>query len=315
MENNKIISEVSELFGGYKLANGDIVDFITRSEEIAGKNFNDFNAPQIKNQEFSNPFLSGPAMTAFTQTRFYGWQKKIIQILEDKNDVYVVAPPGGGKTTPLMAYWFVNLFLQGKQADMKSLSPSVLLSDKLDGYVINAWSNIFSAILTKKYSNGMDAPKVLFITPIRVLSFEQAEAFQDLFLDLFVFLQSLFLYLPSDIMDTTKKFQEKMDFLKNTKTNICQVLYSVFSKLPEKMFNLFLISPDGKSEFENWVKQYVLNELISVKTGGGSGDFASSPENVLVVIATYGAAKNFINKIVSTVKFIVYDEAQKMMRF
>ena len=49
----------------------------------------------------------------------------------------------------------------------------------------------FSIAISKRIDNS-DVAKVLFVTPIRVLAFEQANEFQDNFYDLFLLLKSLF---------------------------------------------------------------------------------------------------------------------------
>ena len=40
-------------------------------------------------------------------------RRSLSEFQNTQNDIYVVAPPGGGKTTPLMAHYIVDLLMSG----------------------------------------------------------------------------------------------------------------------------------------------------------------------------------------------------------
>lgn len=317
----QILQEIGELFGQFKTNDGSIIDFTTRireRQENHGQNISYDNLRNIENKQNvqTHPFLSGPSFQKFRFSRYYGWQKEILKVLENKDDVYVVAPPGGGKTTPLMAHWYVNIFLKGKNGDMPSIFPNGDLDTFINGPLntdfVNKWVDIFSMLLTGFKINGQSADKVLFITPIRVLAFEQAEGFQELLLDLLLFLKSLFLFLPKN--SNRKNITEKLALYQQTQKNIPQIIWKLFSNLPSSrkndFFQFFEIddeTPDIQ-RFFRWALEHV-NSLICVKTGGGSESFSGDYERAICIIATYGSAQNFIKKIANQVKFIVYDEA------
>ena len=118
--------------------------------------------------------------------------------------------------------------------------------------------------------------------------------------------------------DKTKKnagesFQMYMFRLKNSKmSNVDKIIGLVFSAVGEERYDRLMPQDDDKDgkKFNSHIKSFT-EKLICVKTGGGSGQFNDQPDNTLVSIATYGSAKQFINKISRTVKFIVFDEAQE----
>jgi len=240
--------------------------------------------------------------------QFYNWQKRVLERLQNtNNDIYVVAPPGGGKTTPLMAHYIVDIFMGGKDGNMPSLNPDGIFG-QFRREIIQNWSNIFHGLLSGKYMNGNQVPKCLFITPIRVLSFEQAEGFQEYFIDLILFLKSLMLKCSK--RNNNESFAAYIGRLKsNSKSNIDPIVGNVFGSLGEEMHNKM---NGNENRFNSFAKQFT-ESLICVKTGGGNGQFNDNPDNAIVSIATYGSAKNFISRLSKTVKFIVFDEAHLYM--
>jgi hypothetical protein len=213
-----------------------------------------------------------------------------------------------------MAHYMVDMFMGGQNGHMSSLNPDEIFSDKISlpaikNPTVQKWSNIFHGLLTNKYLNGDPVPKCLFVTPIRVLSFEQAEGFQEYFIDLFIFLRSL-------VTQTTKRndketFDAYMTRLKMSNASyIDPIIGTVFGSVGEARYNNINVSDDKK--FGPYIKQFT-EKMICVKTGGGSGQYNTEPDNAVVSIATYGSAKNFISKISRSVKFIVFDEAHLYM--
>ncbi len=322
---NQILNEIGELFGRYREANGNLSFFqdkMTRNA-IQGTNYDKWLSTYIGNHPIQDkvnkdPFFAGELNTNFGSSggrKFYAWQVKVLERLQNRNnDIYVVAPPGGGKTTPLMAHYMVDMFMGGQNGHMSSLNPDEIFSDKISlpaikNPTVQKWSNIFHGLLTNKYLNGDPVPKCLFVTPIRVLSFEQAEGFQEYFIDLFIFLRSL-------VTQTTKRndketFDAYMTRLKMSNASyIDPIIGTVFGSVGEARYNNINVSDDKK--FGPYIKQFT-EKMICVKTGGGSGQYNTEPDNAVVSIATYGSAKNFISKISRSVKFIVFDEAHLYM--
>ena len=321
MSNDKILNEIGELFGRYREANGNLSFFQDKMTKnaIRGISFDDWlrtytgNSPNQPDKD-ANPFLKGVLNKNFGEIdgrRFYAWQVKVLDRLQNRNnDIYVVAPPGGGKTTPLMAHYMVDIFMGGQNGHMQSVDPEGVFKNP-SRKIVQDWSNIFHGLLSGKYLNGNPVPKCLFVTPIRVLSFEQAERFQDYFIDLMLFLRSLVIKCINDTpRNNNESFSAYMTRLKavNSK-NIEPIIGTVFGSLGEELFNK--INSDDK-QFGPYVKQFT-EKMICVKTGGGSGQYNTQPDNAVVSIATYGSAKQFINKISKTVKFIVFDEAHLYM--
>jgi len=337
--NDKILTEIGELFGRYKDERGNYVNFqdvLERRLKYVSKSANNgeglkstsyedliqwsteaYNRKHPNNNAATEQFFSGVLNTVFNDApgsgrRFYDWQRKVISHLQNtNNDIYVVAPPGGGKTTPLMAHYMVDLYMGGKNGDMNSLQPNKVFSNTIDQETIKRWSNIFHSLLTGKQLNGTPTPRCLFVTPIRVLSFEQAEGFQEYFIDLMLFLRTLVEKSTDQTpQNSNESYYQYMDRLKkNSNSNIDQIIGNVFGSVGEPEFNKFRtkiddIGPSLKSRTQ---------KMICVKTGGGSEPFNDMPEHAIVTIATYGSAKNFISKISNLVKFIVFDEAHLYM--
>ena len=325
MSEEKLLQEIGELFGRFRVDPGDnspgssrtgqVISFTDRIKDLTGKNYDQQTGPFSSFNPRNYPFFSGPLVTEFNSGRFYNWQKKVISALSDKKDVYVVAPPGGGKTTPLMAHWMVNMFLRGKNGCVRTSVPlDEVFSNgsPAKNEVVSRWSDIFSALFTGKYLNGQDAPRVLFITPIRVLSFEQAEKFQEYLLDLLLFFVTICMKHADVLSDENKSLETKIQFLRNEDITTAKIVANVLGKVSPDVAKHFFPKKDGEINIDRWALEFT-QKLITVKTGGGSGDFNSRPEESIVTIATYGAAKNFIGKIMNTVKFIVYDEAHLYM--
>lgn len=314
MSNDKILNEIGELFGRYREADGKYSFFQNKmvKNDIQGISFDDWLKAYTKEdkqrqppKKENDPFFSSILAKNFYSDRFYAWQKKVIERLQNiKNDIYVIAPPGGGKTTPLMAHYVVDLFMGGKNGDMRGLEyEKVLDPAQNNDSVIEKWSNIFHGLITGKYLNGSPVPRCLFITPIRVLSFEQAEGFQEYFIDLFLFLKSIM--MKTSPINSGENFISYMGRLKNGTSSADRIIGRVFGSAGEERFKRINLPPE---QFNGYVKQFTEN-MICVKTGGGSGEFNKQPENAIVSIATYGSAKAFISKISNLVKFIVFDEA------
>ena len=328
IDNQKILNEISEMFGKFRRNDGTLVSFKQNAIEI--NNNNPLTEEPRPNKNVYIPFFSGILVSKYTNKgsrKYYGWQKEIINELENGNDVYVVAPPGGGKTTPLMGYWIINQFMGNNaekfNADIHNFHFDQLIKENGSDKFISLWSNIFSSILISKRIDNSDVAKVLFVTPIRVLAFEQANEFQDNFYDLFLLLKSLFnIYVREYINQNIPERQRNNidqnilnDFINNninSQNNTLKIIAKTFqflirvnSQEAVDLFKKFLGSNDN---FEPWLNQKV-KDMICVQTGGGPGPYNSVPEKAIVIIATYGSAKNFIHKINNEVKFIVYDEA------
>src|SRR6056297_1682041 len=60
------------------------------------------------NQTISNSNMQGVDLFNFN---FQSWQRDVIQSLNAKNNLYVVASPGAGKTAPVI-YWWANKVLK-----------------------------------------------------------------------------------------------------------------------------------------------------------------------------------------------------------
>ena len=320
---DKLLTEIGELFGRYRNEYGKLEFFQDKINKTYSGNVNQSfdewlryysSHNPIKDKETSEPFLKGILSSSFYQERFYDWQKKVIERLQNtSNDIYVVAPPGGGKTTPLMAHYMVDIFMGGKNGDMLSLNASAVLDkSKQDNEVVQKWANIFHGLLTGKYLNGTPVPRCLFITPIRVLSFEQAEGFQEYFIDLLLFLKGLM--ETSTKRNPNERFIDYVMRLRDPKnSNIDRIVGMIFGSAGEERYNKLMPANDNDGKkFNSTVKSFT-EKLICVKTGGGSGQFNDQPDNTLVSIATYGSAKGFISKISRVVKFIVFDEAHLYM--
>ena len=403
------INEITfgSLYGGYRDRNGNVV-----SNTQLSQNLNPITPSQQEAINRRNPFLKGVNTSDFKGSRYYAWQKEVIEALEGGKDVYVVAPPGGGKTTPLMAYYLVNLLyhITGEHRAIRSLTnlditneaqPLLSLSGGFaENYAI-LWNDIFLRILNPIHKN---TPKCLFIVPIRILSDEQAKAFQEYLLEMLLFLRSLFTtgfnYIYEHRADPTitpiwvawnqyntvatghmngndwtppawlDEDHPRRQPRQITLQNFCDVLrqynaapFRTLFKFMELFLRQLEIEPAIQQElncndvdtfFEKFlavdvatpdparyntpelVRQFtereypthaenhhnkiakafmnfVAKRMISVKNGGGSGDFANNPQDTIITVATSGSAINFISSIKDKVKFIVYDEAHLYM--
>ena len=315
---DKILTEIGELFARYRDEQGNLDFFQNKMRNSRGQviaDYNQFLSYHTRNAAAPDPeinkFLNSVLQTNFNGTpgrRFYGWQVRVLERLQNKeNDVYVVAPPGGGKTTPLMAHYMVDVFMGGEKGSMTSLHAADILGNTPHPELVDKWADIFHSLLSGKRIDGQFAPRCLFVTPIRVLAFEQAEGFQDYFLDILLFLKSLLLKIPRQ--NNNEDFQAYMTRIQQNPNDIDKIIAKVFGSLGEQMFHR--INQNPKS-FGSWVKQFTEN-IICVKTGGGSGNFNCKPDDAIVTIATYGSAKNFISSVSNKVKFIVFDEAHLYM--
>ena len=127
--------------------------------------------------------------------KFYQWQQAIYRRLFKKDDVFVVAPPGGGKTTPLVAYWTNACFLGIKNPTegIMNLNEAIQHGQNLDEFqdVLNTF---YCSRCRVANSNNKDLNKqLLFITPIRTLAQEQATSFSEILFDFALWVRSMFL--------------------------------------------------------------------------------------------------------------------------
>lgn len=326
MYNKQILTEIGELFGRYQKADGSYELFT---------NLPNAQNPAVEERKVKNlvdkiPFFNGILYTQYNlegPQRYYNWQQNVISELENGNDVYVVAPAGGGKTRPLFGYWIINKFLNTlSQRNLKGSIHSLEAKKLFDNYspnnsrIIENWANIISGLFTGRLLNGNSVSKLLLVTPIRVLAFEQANGLQDVFLDLFLFIKTAYeLFVKKYLKVLSHKnlnFNQKMDALIQKSENTNSLgntgfgIYKCFGLAFRNNENAFeKIALDIK-DYESFIKTQTVKKLICVKTGGGSEPYSSDPNNAIVSIATYGSAKNFIKNVASDVKFIVFDEAQ-----
>lgn len=326
-----ILTEIGELFGRYKTSDGNYDTFGNIATMITrGNALNQAQAPQ---QEIikSFPFFKGPVYTTFNTSGsrpFYGWQKDVVNILNNPNkDIYIAASPGAGKTTPVMAISIINKLLGGKTGSISDIDPQILVNSARQSpkNIIDIWANGFLTLLTGRNLNKHLPSKTLFITPIRVLSFEQAGAFQEYYIDIILFLKQLINYFIIDperdpnnyFHNNNNKLKSKNDiltilkdnqFLQNNQAGAYRVLDLVLSNINDNLYRIFVEA--SISDFESWVDVNT-KQMICVKTGGGAGDYQSEPRNATAIISTYGSAKNFIKLLSPQLGLIVFDEAQK----
>ena len=191
-----------------------------------------------------------------------------------------------------------------------------------DEQVLTNWADIISGLFTGKHLNGRPVNKLLLITPIRVLAFEQANGIQDIFLDLFLFVKTLYdLYVRKCMltMNPRLSYEEKMDRLINMSTTVANRggqqrtglnVFKLFGMAFKNNRSGFEIVSGSIQDYESYIQKRVLKDMICVKTGGSGSDYGQNPQTATVIIATYGSAKNFIGRVVDSVGFIVFDEAQ-----
>lgn len=317
-----ILTEIGEVFSRYRTTAGDIKGF----DQMMGQVTNNIGPAGPASKKYA--FLTfgpqgGEIVNEYNDEgpkRYYTWQKEVISNLERGNDVYVCAPPGGGKTKPLMGYWVIDHLIGGGKINglrgslsNNSIKPDPLFNTQGNTAALQAvWTDVFLRVLTGKDSSGTPIGRVLFVTPIRVLAFEQADKFQSILLDILLFLR----HLTVEAMTGGPHNGSFIDKLNHIETagqeGYRKVLKEVFQKTGEQIFNHF--SSKNNTEFENFALN-LTKESICVKTGGsGETPFSKDAHSSYITIATYGSAVNFIGQIVDKVKFIVFDEAQKLIR-
>ena len=143
----ELLTEIGELFGKYRNERGDLEFFQKKLRKSDGHLVTDYNqflsyhsrnvgAPDPEKNKFLNSVLN-TNFDGDPSRRFYGWQVKVLDRLQNSNnDIYVVAPPGGGKTTPLMAHYMVDIFMDGKNGRMPSLEPEKILDNSASQDII-----------------------------------------------------------------------------------------------------------------------------------------------------------------------------------
>lgn len=321
-KNKTPLTEVGELFVGYKNSSNPY-NYSQNTNPTGEKIENEQEKEKdvrlvrktddISDSSFKNGFI---VKTFDYQNRFYGWQRKIFDSLQAGNDVYVVAPPGGGKTTPSMGFWVLTQLLGLKDGNISKLFQSSK-SDPVNYNVtreehIQKIVEIFSNIINPQKRRNFK--KIIFATPIRVLATEQAVAFQEIFTDLLVYMRAKTLVLAF----AKRKYEKRLNggvinrqsienFLFNHPSMMIRDMSKLLRGIDDQAFDAILsLNP---SLYADWANRLIMNNLICVKTGGGDAGFKADPLDALAIIATRGSLRNFITNIVNSVKFIVFDEA------
>lgn len=326
---SSILNEIGEYFGRYQKADGsyDLFTNVVNNGNIEPQRIQ--NVSDLKKEI---PFFNGILYTQYNLAGpqpYYGWQRNVISTLESNKDVYVVAPAGGGKTRPLFGYWIINKYLNTNNRNNR-VSGSIhnLQADRLlanysqnDEPILQNWADVISGLFTNRHLDNSPINKLLLITPIRVLAFEQANGLQDVFLDLFLFIKSLYeKYIRKRmmVMNPRISFEDKMNNLTEMSTTVANRggqqrtglnVFKLFGMAFKNNRRGFEIVSGSVSDYESYIKKRV-KEMICVKTGGGGEDYGKNPETATAIISTYGSAKNFIGNVVNSIGFIVFDEAQ-----
>lgn len=338
---SKVINEIGELFGTYQTQAGNNITFGADS----GINFQNNQGPLStpantgSSNEDLNSFKNGLFFHKFQKQGFYNWQAKIISNLSSPNvdTTYIAVPPGGGKTTPVVAYYLLNILFQSKQ---KVPNMNYFFSgDKKT--VEERWLNIFRGLLHGSYfesgtRNRVQIPKLLLISPIRALINEQANDFAELFVDVFLYLYAKFrssktwaafssIKLNNPNMNNKAIYHELLNSQKWSSVRDEALVYfgpiydeNLVNALTKIDFTSnrreFDLSPGKlksyKQVFTNWMIDHIHRKIICVSMGASSV-YNASPETAAIIISVYSTAKRAINNpvVLKNLKLAVFDEA------
>ncbi len=248
------------------------------------------------------------------------WQTEVINNLKTR-DQYVIAPPGGGKTTPVLCYWkkyilfgndgqsFLDKAIEiiERYHQENSRQPGVQINLSVDE------SNIMFDFITRIYSlltiegpqvtrsdvisikpggrNGpdrLDIPKLVYAVPVKTLGLENFNNMVSFFTD--IILTGLdFLCLNTVEALGGPRIPPLIDQMKNY------------------LRNEFSIRIGSLQYNENIIRKKV-NNAVCLQMGGTSE--GGGPESALVVIMTYQKLENEIKR-VKNIGLIIFDEAHQ----
>jgi len=112
------------------------------------------------NQTISNSNMQGVDLFNFN---FQSWQRDVIQSLNAKNNLYVVASPGAGKTAPVI-YWWANKVLKVNPG-MQNVTMQQVIT--------------LQTTLMRLIQSPESLPKILYLCPVRQLVYNIQNEFRE----------------------------------------------------------------------------------------------------------------------------------------
>jgi len=271
-------------------------------KEILQEIMGTFTPQKPLNQPYANqpnpPQQDNPKNTNISQTnisvefcsRLEGWQRNIVETLSGNrgHDQYIIARPGGGKTTPVICYWTDRL-----------LGLNTMAGNSITPNIENA---IYSLFLGRNREN---IPKILFMVPVIVLAQQTAMEIRFILSNIMMQIYNT----NSDIIIDNYLQNRQIQNLQKQQTNLTQQLtqtqdLSIQFRIRQSLNS---ISQALKTEVENVIKDLV-NRMVYIKTGG---DSSKTPiEEALVFVTIYESASSIIDKIKDkNLQLTIIDEA------
>jgi gas vesicle protein len=246
------------------------------------------NPPHADNLKNTN--VSQTNITVGYCSRLEGWQRNIVETLSGNkgHDQYIIARPGGGKTTPVFCYWSDRLLGLNTMAG-NSVSP-------------NIGSGIYSLFSGKHRQN---IPKMLMMVPVIVLAQQTGMEIRSILSNIMMQIYNT----NPDLIINTYLQNSQIQNLQTQITNLTHQLTqtqdpSIQTRIHQSLNS---INQSLKTEVENVISDLV-NRMVYVKTGG---DSSKTPiEEALVFVTIYESAAGIIDKIKDkNLQLTVIDEA------
>lgn len=254
--------------------------------------------PSPVNNQQINPNISN--ITVSHCGSLEGWQRNIVNSLSGNTgtDQYIIARPGGGKTTPVICYWTDRL-----------LNLNTMASTGMHPTIASGVSSLFTK------TNRQNTPKILFMVPVIVLAQQTAMEIRKILASIMMQIYNvnpngvIQQYLQDGNNNQLASLRNQIINLNGEVTNYNDPHVSRPSGPdPLNRINTSLNSLNQalKIEVENVIANMV-NKMVFVKTGSFSSDMKDF-DDALVFVTIYESAPNLISKI-KELRLTIIDEA------
>ena len=119
---------------------------------------------------------------------FQPWQQNVINALERRKNIYVVASPGAGKTAPVCYWWAQNIL---------NINPR--MSQTNVGNLLQRIRDIVT--------NPGDIPKILYLCPVRQLVYDIQKDFRRYFSKMFMYTLNI---VQNELINSNPAMQQSM---------------------------------------------------------------------------------------------------------
>jgi hypothetical protein len=218
------------------------------------------------------------------------WQKNVIRALTNKNDIYLVAPPGAGKTMPIFCYFVHQLLglgsIIGYDLNMTSHNRKHLNYNEIRFIMCSILSalNITNSNTYSKICSSINS-KIIIAVPIRKLVDEYYENFFEIYGDI---ISSGLKFLSYHYVDMGDPAQNTPSY--NLKISLRNTIYFI------------LVSLVGNDRVNNYIhlKQNLYKRFLINNQGNRINPNNLTPQDKHRYVAELTRINNDFNKIVDS---------------